>query len=64
MKQVFKDIEGKRFHSLDEVTEFLKAAGYEVVDVTTQYATVRDNDEIIPLIFGGSTDNFGVCYMW
>ena len=64
MKRVFEYVKGIQFHNLDEVVYTLKDAGYEVEDVTTQYATVWEDGELVTLMFGGSTERFHVCYMY
>ena len=64
MKSVFEYVRGMVFHNLDEVVNTLKDAGFEVEDVNTQYVTVWVDGELVPLMFGGRSDNFVVCYMY
>ena len=61
-QQVFECVRGMRFHSLDEVVNVLKDAGFDVEDVTTQYVTVWVDGRLITLMLGGSLNNFHVCY--
>lgn len=65
MSNVYKSVRGQQFHSIDEARKAIEGAGFEIRDITTQYATVWEDDthdHLVTLMFGGLISNFCVAY--
>ena len=62
MSKAYEMIKGKHFHDTEDVQKFLDEHGIEWLGITSQYISLKEEDRIITMMFGGSVENFFVAY--